>query len=88
MALIGETRRTSRDLGWVADYLALRAREQGASFPDLAAVWSTRGSRTLVNGPRARIHRLTDRFGSAENLLAAIERLDPNQDHASPGQGE
>lgn len=86
VVLLGETRRFSRDLGWVADYLAVRAREAGASYPDLAAVWSTRGSRSLVNGPRSRLHRLIDKFGGAEQLLAAIDRLDLDDDHDAPGQ--
>ena len=84
--LLAQARRTSRDLGWVADHLALLARENGASFPDLAAAWSTSGRRELVNGPRTRIHRLTDRFGTAEELLATIDRLDHDTDHAAPGR--
>lgn len=82
VALIGETRRTSRDLGWVADYLALRP----VSAEPRAAVWPTRGFAdagqrfSLAHSPAG------GRFGSAENLLAAIDRLDLDDDHAPPGE--
>lgn len=73
---LADVRRAARDLGHVADWLLLAAREQGAALPILAASWSASGRRELVNGPTTRLHRLTDRGLTPPALLEAFVELE------------
>jgi|SRR5699024_1520605 len=72
--MLADVRRASRDFGALADALLLAAREQGASLPDLATAWSTSGRRELVRGPDARLKTLTDRIGTATDMLTTFTR--------------
>lgn len=83
--LLAEVRRETRDLGWLADYLLLRARDDGASLPRLATAWSRSGNALLVRGPDARLKRLTDEHGTPEALLQQFLSLpSPEHPHANP----
>lgn len=81
-----DNRRVSRDLGWLADWLLLLAREHDAKLPALATAWSTSGRSTLVRGPDAKLKRLTDRYGDAGAVLDAFLTL-PTPEKPEPAGG-
>ncbi|MBA8827798.1 hypothetical protein FHX42_005205 [Saccharopolyspora lacisalsi] len=84
VAELAEVRRASRDLGWLADWLLVAAREQGATLPPLAAAWSQSGSRLLVRGPDQRLKKLTDRLGDAAAVRDRFLALPAENTSAEP----
>lgn len=83
-----DSRRVSRDLGWLADWLLMLSREHDAKLPALATAWSTSGRSTLVRGPDAKLKRLTDRYGDAGAVLDAFLTLPTPGDPESGGDAE
>lgn len=72
---LAHVRRASRDLGWVADFLLVAARERGATLPTLAAAWSTSGNPRIVRGPDYRLKKLHDRIGDAATVRRYVLAL-------------
>lgn len=72
---LAHVRRAARDLGWVADYLLVAAREQGAKLPMLGAAWSRSGQAVNVRGPDQRLKKLRDRIGDAATVRRYVLAL-------------
>lgn len=81
LALLGELRQAQQIqetvLWWLVDVVLMAARDLGASWPELAAVYNRNRKKLQVNGPREHLEIVQRNYPTVAALLAHIQAAAP-----------